>query len=269
MFYNQLYYGLSNKITDYFGVDQSIVTLHSPDIEFDPTTQSTIHNNDNVKFRIVGIAEFDKSAGDIDIQTTTPTIKNTSGFIHQTMGVSNWLPYNNITWKESNLWTGYYYKDSFVTYEKNYDLSTKQDTVWEFVESNKYTTEWGGLFFKIYTWHRGGSLTNDINRPSDAGVRTSELKTKIISNLKYSSDTTYFDDDWYYGNYTGEESIGTPKVFADNDNPLIRMDKISTLEQAPNYYGCSNKLAMTDEEYSFYVSESQEPSEETTLDVIF
>ena len=40
-----------------FFVDQSVLTLHSPDIEFDDSTQQALENND-FELDIVGFADF-------------------------------------------------------------------------------------------------------------------------------------------------------------------------------------------------------------------
>jgi len=43
----------------------------------------------------------------------------------------------------------------------------------------------------VYAWNAQGSLNNDINRPVNQGEATAILKKKIISNLRYSSNTSY------------------------------------------------------------------------------
>lgn len=67
-------FGNDNYSSGYM-VDQSIITMHSPDIEFDDNTQQAIDGN-NLKFRIVGLINFTANSGDIDIETSTPPINS-------------------------------------------------------------------------------------------------------------------------------------------------------------------------------------------------
>jgi hypothetical protein len=57
--------------------------MHSPEIEFD--TDINFLTDVNWKLRLVGIANFTSSYGDIDIQTASPAITGT-GFNHYTVG---------------------------------------------------------------------------------------------------------------------------------------------------------------------------------------
>ena len=68
--------------SDAFFVDQSVLTMHSPEVEFD----SALHTIDNskLKMRIVGLINFTASTGDIDIQTSSPTIHSEgTGFYYK------------------------------------------------------------------------------------------------------------------------------------------------------------------------------------------
>ena len=56
------------EFADRYFIDQSIITLHSPDLEWNPGIQSL--SNKKYKFRIVGLINFTSSIGDIDIQTS-------------------------------------------------------------------------------------------------------------------------------------------------------------------------------------------------------
>ena len=67
-------------------VDNSILTFHSPEIEFDSNIRSYIHKNKNCKIRIVGLAYYTANQGDINIITSTPNINlKDDGFIHKTI----------------------------------------------------------------------------------------------------------------------------------------------------------------------------------------
>lgn len=62
------YYAANNK--EFFFIDQNVVTMHSPDIEFDEGIQNL--DSSGLKLRIVGVIPITANASDIDIQTTTP-----------------------------------------------------------------------------------------------------------------------------------------------------------------------------------------------------
>ena len=69
-------------------VDNSIVTFHSPDIEFDDELKSIAMTN--VKLRIVGVIPITATQMDIDIQTSTAsTMKFVNPLYKGFTGTSN------------------------------------------------------------------------------------------------------------------------------------------------------------------------------------
>ena len=65
--------GVASWVSQYaenYYIDQNIVTLHSPDIEFDNEVRSI--DTSGLKLRIVGVVPITSFAADIDIQTSTP-----------------------------------------------------------------------------------------------------------------------------------------------------------------------------------------------------
>ena len=68
---------------DVFYIDQSIITLNSPDIEFDDTIKHLIENED-LKLDIIGVVPFKSNMGDISIETSSAVpAPNDGGFYHK------------------------------------------------------------------------------------------------------------------------------------------------------------------------------------------
>jgi len=73
------------KYKSHFFVDENIVTLHSPDIEFDTSLANT--GFEGVELNIVGVAKLGAILGDIDLQTSTPPVyAGSPGYTHTTIG---------------------------------------------------------------------------------------------------------------------------------------------------------------------------------------
>lgn len=158
----------AEQMSSIFAVDQNIVTMHSPDLEFDDTMQSI--NYGKFKLKLVGRAYFDYDMGDIDIETSSPTISHeATGFIHHT----------SISEADYQLCAGLFYED--------YLVDDKDPTKFMAYDKEKHP-----FLFMVYPWNKSGSLNNDIVRPTGSGSRSAVLKKKKISNLKYSHETYYY-----------------------------------------------------------------------------
>lgn len=190
-----------------FFVDQRMVTMHSPEFEFDNSTKTIDLNS--YSLGKAGYIQFSSNIGDIDIQTSTPTIgKEGSGFVHKTL-------YNPIAsnTQARKLCAGLFYKDWLV------DENKANDNYREYIDE---AYEFG---FMVYPWHKSGSLNNDCIRPANAGVRTAVLKRKIISNLSYAATTTL--DSNPSGNTLSKSDV---KIF---DSEQVEVAKVGGM----NYYG--------------------------------
>lgn len=157
-----------NAETSYgaFVVDQQIVTMHSPDIEFGDLG-NVINSGTNLKVYKVGEVHFDSNKGEIDIQTATPTVDpDAGGFIKRSLSGDG----------SRSLISGLFYEDAMV--------DDKGD-------SGQFQKYMNPRLWMVYMWHRIGSLNNDCVRPDGAGVRTSELRKKSITNLKISNNSMF------------------------------------------------------------------------------
>lgn len=223
-----------------FFVDQSIITMHSPDIEFDDSTKQALEGND-FELDIVGLAQFKTSAGDITIQTSTAVpAPNDNGFFHKSFLTTNY--------ENKGIVAGMFYKSHLIDDKDNgktiYAYNAK-DPKWE-------------LNWLVYPWQRSGSLNNDIARPEGTGTRTSVLKRKIISNIRFSPDILWLNNIWSSEGTSAsslKNGITPVSIFDSNEVSLIKIPipKNSGI-QALNYYGNVDTLITTDSAYTFYVT---------------
>lgn len=253
-----------------YGVDQSIVTMYSPDIEF--ADKLDLSDISNTQLHIIGSINFDSSYGDINITTSSPPIdKQSKGFNH----VSLFSKKDNAS---RSLLSGLFYDDYLVnTYSGEF--------------KKKVLNENNRALYMIYPWHKSGSLNTDIVRPADKGVRTAVLKRKVISNIKFSSNNTYgntipvplsdikifnndqvsmvkLDDKVYYGNidtmiapmmnYGSVFSVGSMSVYFDYGNKEYKCTFL-----APASFTDKDLMYNTEKgTFSWY------PSEDTTSNLI-
>lgn len=196
-----------------FYVDQSILTLHSPDIEF----SDEVANMDlsNAKLRIVGIVPLTSFATDIDIQTSTPQLTYissntiTPGFYKEFIGAEN---VSRMGWK--NLNSGVFWLDEVSKNKIN--------------NYHKYPTG-----FVVYPFHRNGSLNNCKN--AEEGYRPSMLSKKKMSNLRYSFNSYFLDKDKIWEPSNG---ISGTVTFNQNEVTLSKIPApLNSDLQAINYYG--------------------------------
>lgn len=229
---------VSNNAENYY-IDQSILTLHSPDIEFDNEVRSI--DTSGLKLRIVGIVPLTAFASDIDIQTSTPVnnFYNSSelpaGFYKEPIGVENdfssdefrtHLGDSHFGWK--GLISGAFWFDELTAYKK--------DTG----NTSHYTTG-----FVVYPWHRNGSLNN--TKFATDGYRSAMLDKKKMSNMRYSYKSVYLSPSniwnaYIKGNGT-RTGISGVAIFDSNEVSLVRLpaQENSGLTDI-NYYGNIDKL---------------------------
>lgn len=229
---------VSNNAENYY-VDQSIITLHSPDIEFD--TEAKTIDTSKLKLRIVGMVPLSAFSSDIDIQTSTPvnsfqgSSELPAGFYKEPIGVENDFSYQSIVthyrdshfgWK--GLVSGAFWFDEVSGYKK------------DIRNPNHLTTG-----FVVYPWHRNGSLNN--TKYATDGYRSAMLDKKKISNMRYSYKSVYFDYSKIWNAYIDKSDKNTGisgvSLFDSNEVSLIKIpaQENSNLSDI-NYYGNVDKL---------------------------
>ena len=187
-----------------FMVDWQLLTMHSPELTFDDSFINV--DLTGTTAQKVGYVSFNHTLSDIDIQTSSPAISNGgAGFVHQAYksyhsgGIISGLFYDDYVVDDHN--------DKFEGYDKEH-----------------WPVKW-----MVYAWHKTGSFNNDILRPANKGTRSAELSKKVISNLRYSSNTTYFG---YSSSTWGSVSsisfaAGTvPQVFNSNEVATVKLGSL-------------------------------------------
>ncbi|WCF56883.1 stabilization protein [Bacteroides phage PhiCrAssBcn5] len=152
-----------------FLVDENIVTMHSPDVEFDDRLQNI--TNGKFKLRIIGTTHLTNTLSDISITTSTPTYGNYSTGFYKGK-VANKLISESL-YGGRQLSTGMFWSDNVKF--KDPSPQDKLERLW-----------------MVYPWHRNGSLIN-AGVPTE-GTRPAALQRKIISNLKFSSQNNYLSN---------------------------------------------------------------------------
>lgn len=225
---------------NYFFVDSNLVTMHSPDIEFDTSIQNIVWEDNNVELKILGSVSLGSIIGDIDIITSTPTIKSTSiGFNHRMIGyqIGNDANTMNIN---GGLVSGISYWDAAVT------------------NDNKPSEEISIAGYLVYPWHRSGSLNNSsrISKQTTddtiSTVQSALLQQKKISNLKFFNEYTPVSKELLY-------NIGTPQLFMSD---VVSMKKVwvDYLQKEVPYFGNVDTLITPNDEngYTIYRTDSNQ-----------
>lgn len=216
-----------STIQEYFFVDQSILTMHSPEIEFDDNVKNM--DGSKLKLRIVGVVPMTANASDIDIQTSTPSYGiNQMGFYKEFVGSEN-----NSHHGHKSLIAGAYWFDKIYKTEPDTDLTEA---------------------FAVYPWHRNGPLNNQDHVTE--GTRSAMLDKKKISNLKFSSFTNYFTTPWeaYIEGDQNHTGITPISIFDSNEQTLIRIPAPENSYLGDlSYYGNVDKVitpTRTNKEYT-------------------
>lgn len=209
-----------------FFIDQSVLTFHSPDIEFDTEVQSL--DSSKLQLRIVGKINLSGSNGQAVVTTTTPS----EGPLGGPYNLDRSFPNMSVKGGTVNL-TGARYLDL---------IHNAKDT-----EKDNY------YYFPIYTWHRNGSL-NNFGTPEEGKTKSAELEYKIFSNIRFSSFSEYLDIPWDAGKLImktadGEEydvidgsgnrqGITEAKIFNSNEVSMVKIPApLNSSLPDMSYYG--------------------------------
>ena len=155
------------------------------------------------KLRLVGISNFVSTYYDVDIEATTPP-NTTNAFKQARGGIIN--SDNAI----KGLATGGFWEDNII-------IGTSDGDTYKEISYAGTTRN-----FAVYPWHSMGSLNNDTNRPLEEGVRTSELKTKKLGNLRFSKNNTWFSEDIINSNVCIYD-ITNYKIFNSDQKTILNL----------------------------------------------
>ena len=181
----------SRRYPSSFYVDSSIITFHSPDIEFDDNFSRW--DNSDLKLRIIGEVPVDyqtrwniltTKGGNRNKKTTSENFTNYSGRLFGQEANGGVIPL-------AGRWTDWLYNTN--------DAHWTED-------------------FPVYTWHRSGSLAN--YGPGTTVAELSILERKIMSSLLYSDAPVFYDKDtiWDASGKIAQDDIEGWKLTPDLDN---------------------------------------------------
>lgn len=234
---------IKSSATMNFGVDASIVTLNSPDIEFSSTTQALIDRNEDLHFSIVGYSVVKTTLSDYEMQ-----LENNSFHNYDSNRFYRIFPNLNKKSNTSNpevpaagqvsVWgtkTLEYSVDK-ITKDKNDDSSDLESIV------NKGLT--GQLSYNmVYPWQRSTSAIEQ-NTPPTGMEWGGPIKTKILSNNRVCGDTVYLTKENRWSPDLGITGV----QFCDDTTKMVKIE--GCYDVPYTYYGQVDTL-LTAEAYDF------------------
>lgn len=202
----------SKSFDSQYFVDRSIITMHSPDIEFNDSVKSYIDANKDLDVCIVGSTSFINNYGNIQITTGSATIgSDGEGVIHKIINGNG------------SIVSGLFYRDR------------KADDRSDGATIGPYRNPRG---YMVHLWNCSNSLNNDIDRMNYSGTRTAVLTTKRMSNVKSCSRT------WWFSKEEIERlSNGDVHLFNSNDITMIKLKEENCIFDESTYYGNVDDLS--------------------------
>lgn len=189
-------------------VDQSVLTFHSPDIEFNKEIQSL--NMSGFKFRLTGLVKIHATISDIDIQTSTPPLAYSWGTDK----------------KYSDIAPGFYKEPvrSSLSDEPGHGWKSMLSGIFwldELYGASDNNYAYHNVGFAVYPWHRNGSLNNTREVPQEE-TKSSVLKKKKMSILRFSVDNVFFDKEYDFYEYYGDTKID---MYNSDEPTLIKLQR--------------------------------------------
>lgn len=217
-------------ISDKFYIDQSIVTLHSPEIEFNDSIQNM--DLSSTKLRIIGAVPITAYDSSIDLTTSTSALQ-----YKNTKGVSAFGFYNEKLSTDNNSTLGW---KGLISAPMWIDEVAGRKT------DNPNNVPTG---FVVYPWHRSGSLNNTSIAVD--GYKSATLSHKTLANLRFSYNNVFITE--YWKNLTGLSDV---QVFNANELSLLKLKApLNSPYKFKNitYYGNVDKVIVP---HTKYVSSS-------------
>ena len=249
-----------------FFVDQSIVTLNSPDLEFDTEVQRW--GTDHLHLRVIGAIPITANASDHKISISSSMLEiNHNVKENSLFNILIKSAEENISYKEAKsildetLGKDPSFGDGELTYNVRADnVSTNAgrhlvaEYLWKDVvlkdaakEEDKIKTLQDTCTYLIHPWHRSASLNNDWR---SADVASSLLKWKKESNLLYSINTCYFAAE----DSVSFENIGVQIPLTENAEVMnYRLPKQISGSSEINYYPNIDKVLYNKKGYKLFV----------------
>ena len=205
-----------------YRVDSQILTLHSPDIEFNDSLRHILKDNPAYKFRIIGYTKIHSSYADSNIVAENLVGMTTNG---ETFANSINLDkkYNSYRQAVPAAGLSYYFGVQGPTYAKffasseqqgkrnSHIITTQEDkTGWAaIIQGSDYGTvetslkDADSFYYKIYPWNRSTSLNAQTTPEKSEGENSSvvsdwmvPLEQKVISNVRCCGKTVLGERIW-------------------------------------------------------------------------
>ena len=225
-----------------FFVDQSIVTLNSPDLEFDTEVQG--YSTEGLKLRIIGAIPITANASSHKIIASARLESNHNVKNATTHKIGRGELSTNVIHNNIDIFGG----KRLVAEYLWHDVLVKRDEEASNDNDDKIITSGSSHNFLIYPWNKIGSLNNDIRKES---VGSSWLKTKKMSNILYSLETEYFADQKQEFENVGMQIHLTENEFIKN----YRLPRQKSTSSEINYYPNIDRIITVSEEYDIKVAE--------------
>ena len=214
-----------------FFIDQSIVTLNSPDIEFDTEVQS--YDTEGLKLRVIGAIPITANVSSHSIAVSSSMLETNHNIDGETGTCGVGEKNINVVHNNSNLSAGqrliseYLWNDIAVTTNLK-----KTDGI---------VTDTGTYNYLVYPWQRIGSMNNDtrekeVSTENGTIYASSYLETKKESHLLFSLNTKYITA-------TSFESISSQIHLTENSEVHnMRLPKQKSTSSEINYYPNIDKV---------------------------
>lgn len=193
-----------DNVEQYY-IDRSVVTMNSPEISY-----SNVDNKSGLTFSLVGVVPISNIYSDFILEW-----ENSHDGSCKTVEYNRW------------------FYEPLVGNEK-YPESLKSGYIFESnaVSANGTITDNSLRRYKIYAWHKSGSIVGQTTLKSGQQSLYDTLKHKIFSNFIYSSGTYYFNSSYPF--------------IEDNEFYVFDSEELSTIRinnKQRYYYGNYDKLA--------------------------
>lgn len=220
-----------NENRECFYVDQSVFTMHSPDVEFAPELKALESNT--LKLRIVGYVPINACYSDIDIQATAP------------LNYSDKASYGNTCFE--NCEYNYFPTVAPGFVKKRVGAGTDREgfgwrcllasTMWqdELYHTIRRNEKFLPVGFPVYPWHRGALGNVELNNEKNASI----LEHKKMSLVRFSKNTVMLSTGSFW---TG--SISGVVKFDSNELSMVKIPSPGGSLSDINYYGNVDKLVV-------------------------
>lgn len=224
-----------------FGVDASIVTFHSPDIEFNSAVQESLDRMQGVQFSIVGHGKLKDTVSKYETNVEKNTFMSMSGdrYYRTTVDLNQLQQSENPDTPAASLCSTWGVRTT------QFEVQKVEDDQYQGAETGIYS------YSMLFPWNR----STTVNEQSTPGVNydwTAPLKTKIMSNMRVCGETKYLTDS---EGRIDSGKIWTPKNgisqinINDDTTKLIKIPNTSNIEYS--YYGMIDTVLTNTDYYQY------------------